>query len=149
MSRAALIAALYVAVTGLLAPISFGPVQFRLSEALVLLPVLWTEAIPGLWLGCLIANWLFGGLGPIDIFGGSAITGLAAYLTWRLRERPWVAALPPILLNAVLVSAYLAYLLQVPYLFTVLTVGLGEAVVVLGPARWLVAGLRRVTEGRE
>lgn len=144
VSRAALVAAFYVAVTGLLAPISFGPVQLRLSEGLVLLPVLWPETIPGLWIGCMLANALFGGLGPIDIFGGSAITGVAALLTWRLRRSVWLAGIPPVVLNGALVGAYLSYLLNVPYLPTALSVGAGElaAVYLLGVP--LVLALRPV-----
>lgn len=142
VARAGLIAAVYVAATWVLAPISFGPLQFRLAEVLVLLPVLWPEAVPGLWLGCLIANSLFGGLGPWDIYGGSAITGVAAYLTWRLRGS-WLALTPPVVLNGLLVSAYLAPIFHVPYWPTVAAICASEAIIVLGPAQWLVLALRR------
>lgn len=144
VSRAALVAAFYVAVTGVLAPISFGPVQLRLSEGLVLLPVLWPETIPGLWAGCMLANFLFGGLGPVDIFGGSAVTGVAAYLTWRLRRSVWLAGLPPVVLNGLIVGAYLSVLLKVPYLPTALSVGAGELAAVYGVGVPLVLALRPV-----
>ena len=76
----ALIAALYTGLTFVLAPISFGPVQFRVSEALTLLPFCLPEAVPGLFIGCLISNML-GGFGIIDIVLGSAATLAAAWIT--------------------------------------------------------------------
>ena len=66
-----LIAAAYLALTLVLAPISYGPIQFRVSEALTLLPLIFPQAVPGLFIGCLLAN-IFGGYGAIDIICGSA-----------------------------------------------------------------------------
>ena len=68
--RGALIAAIYAVLCAALAPISYGEVQFRISEALTILPLLMPEAIPGLFVGCLIAN-LIGGAGILDIVFGS------------------------------------------------------------------------------
>ncbi|HPR77140.1 MAG TPA: QueT transporter family protein, partial [Candidatus Limiplasma sp.] len=70
ITLSAIIAALYAAITLLFAPISYGPVQFRISEALTLLPVLFPQAIPGLTLGCLIAN-LLGSATPWDVIFGT------------------------------------------------------------------------------
>ncbi|MCL4426671.1 MAG: QueT transporter family protein [Firmicutes bacterium] len=130
VSRGALIAALYIVITFALKPFSFGPWQFRASEALTVLPILWPEAIPGLYIGCFLAN-ILGGLGPWDIFGGSAVTLLAAYITYHYR-RSFLAYLSPIVLNAFLVSLYLAPILGLPYWSLVLSLGVSEAVVVLG-----------------
>jgi uncharacterized membrane protein len=123
--RSAVIAALYAAVTLLLAPISYGPLQFRVSEALTLLPMLTPAAIPGLFVGCLAAN-LMGGATALDIVFGSLATLGAAILTRRLRERPLIAALPPVLVNAFVVGAVLAYAYNLPFLLTTLQVGAGQ-----------------------
>jgi hypothetical protein len=90
----ALIAAIYATVTIILAPISYGPIQVRVSEALTLLPYLWPQAIPGLFIGCLIANFA-GGFGIIDVVFGSAATLIAAIITSRM-PTPYLAAVPPI-----------------------------------------------------
>lgn len=129
LARSALIAAVYVILVWIFAPISFGMVQFRIAEALTALPILIPEAIWGLFVGVMLSN-ILGGLGPWDIFGGSGVTLLAAWLTRRFRHS-WLAYAWPILCNAFLVSAYLHRILGVPYWLTVLSVGFGEAVVVL------------------
>lgn len=128
--RAGLIAALYIALTGALAPISFGPLQFRVAETLTVLPILFPEAVPALFVGVLISNIIFGGLGMPDIIGGSLTTLIAAYVTYRYR-RNFVAYLSPVVFNAVCVSAYLSAILNVPYLPTVLSIGASEALIVL------------------
>ena len=147
--RGALVAGLYVALTLLTGNLSFGIalpglglVQFRAAEALVLLPVLYPEAIWGLYLGCIAAN-LYGGLGPWDVFGGSAVTLLAAYFTWQLRGTRWYV-LPPIVLNGFLISLYLGFIFKLPYWPTALGIMVSEAVVVLALGIPLVAALRRV-----
>lgn len=139
--RGAFIAALYVAITFALKPFSFGPWQFRASEALTVLPILWPEAVPGLYIGCLLAN-ILGGLGPWDIFGGSAVTLLAAYITYLYRQS-FLAYLSPIVLNAFLISLYLAPILGLPYWSLVLSLGISEAVVVLGLGWPLVRVLKK------
>lgn len=146
LTRAGLIAAVYAAVTWALAPISFGPVQFRVSEALTTLPILFPEAIPALFVGVMLANTI-GGLGAVDIFGGSLVTLLAAYATYLLRGS-WLAYWPPILFNAFLVSAYLAPMFGVPYWPTVGYIGLGQAGVVLLLGYPLVRLLERRFPGR-
>ncbi|MBO8126623.1 MAG: QueT transporter family protein [Firmicutes bacterium] len=127
--RAAIIAALYVILIWLLAPVSFGPIQFRVAEALTLLPMLYPEAIPGLYIGVLLGN-LLGGLGLWDIFGGSLVTLLAAYVTWRYRRKPIIAYLSPVVFNAFLISIYLHYIYTLPYWYMVFSIGASEAVVV-------------------
>ena len=87
ITRAAMIAALYCVLTLLFQPISYGPVQFRVSEALTLLPVFTADAVPGLFIGCLLAN-LLGGALWYDVVFGALATLLAALCTRRLRSRP-------------------------------------------------------------
>jgi len=112
-TRAALIAAMYIVFT-MLPPfnaISYGAVQFRLGEALVLLPFLLDEAVIGVVVGCLVAN-LFSPFGLIDVVIGTGVTALAALLTQRLRTtgKPWLAAIPPIALNVLIVPIYVSTL---------------------------------------
>jgi uncharacterized membrane protein len=125
--RGALLAGLYVALTMLFQPISFGVVQFRISEILTVLPFFLPEAIPGLFVGCVISN-LLGGNGPLDVIFGSLATLLAAYLTFRCRKK-WLAPLPPVLVNAVIVGAVLHFTLSWPLIASMLSVGLGQLVV--------------------
>ncbi len=130
LARAGLIAAIYVALVFVLRPISFGPIQLRVAEALTLLPILFPEAIGGLYVGVLLAN-ILGGLGPWDIFGGSAVTLLAAYVTYRYR-RSWIAYASPIVFNAFLISLYLHYIFELPYWPMVGSIGISQTIVVLG-----------------
>lgn len=140
----AVVAALYAALTLLLQAISFGPVQFRVSEALTLLPVLLPQAIPGLTLGCLLAN-LLGGATIWDVAFGTLATLLAALLTRRLRRSPWLAALPPVACNAVIVGLVLHFTYADALLLpTIATVGLGEAVVTYALGVPMLLALRRV-----
>lgn len=125
LALGSMVAALYAALTVLLAPLSYGPVQFRFSEGLTLLPYFLPEAIPGLAVGCLIAN-LFGGYGAIDVVVGSGATLLAGVLTHRMPAL-WMAALPPVLVNMLLIGGMLHVLVGAPLVATCLYVGLGEA----------------------
>lgn len=135
LTVSALIGAIYAVLTVLLAPISYGPMQVRVAEGLTVLPFLFPQAIPGLYIGCMVAN-IWGGFGPIDIFGGSALTLIAALLTYWLRRfnKPWLAPVPPVLLNAFGVGYYLHILTDIPVWVSIGWVGLGEAVacVVIG-----------------
>lgn len=129
LARGAAITALYVVITYFLAPVSFGPVQFRAAEALTVLPIIFPEAVPALFLGVLLAN-IIGGLGLVDIIGGSLVTLLAAYMTYKNRDNIF-AYLSPIIFNAFLISIYLHALFGLPYWLNVLQIGLSEAAVVL------------------
>jgi len=102
LTRTAAIAAIYFVLTYFLAPISYGPVQFRIAEAMTLLPVIFPEAIAGLAIGCFLAN-LFGLFGIWDVVLGSLTTLIAAVLTYILRRRIILAALPPVILNALVI----------------------------------------------
>lgn len=140
--RAAVIAGAYVALVVLFAPLSFGPWQFRVAEALSLLPFLWDEAIAGLFIGCLLANFM-GGFGLIDVVFGSVSTLIAAFLSSRM-PNPYLAALPPIFVNGLIVGLYLSMLTGLHWWMSMIYVATGEAgvCVVLGIPLCLL--LRRV-----
>lgn len=126
LTRAAVIAALYTVLTLIFAPISYGPMQFRVSEALTVLPCLWAEAVPGLFIGCCLAN-LIGGYGLADVIVGGLATLIAALLTRKLRGKPWLAALPPVLINAVAIGVMLHFVADAPLWATMLYIAVGQA----------------------
>ncbi len=140
----AILAALYTALTVLLPFLSYGPVQFRLAEALTLLPVLFPQSIPGLVLGCLLSN-LIGSGTPWDVVFGTLATLLAALLTYRLRRNIWLAAAAPVLVNGVVVGLVLHLALGFPLLSTMLSVAFGEACVLYLLGIPLVRALGKVT----
>ena len=136
LTRAAVIAALYVVLTYLagVMNLAYGPVQFRFSEALTVLPVLFPEAIPGLFVGCVVSN-LLSPYGALDLIVGSAATLLAAVWTAKCGRR-WFAPMPPVLANAVFVGAMLAWYeagvsagFLAAFAYNAATVGLGELIV--------------------
>jgi len=136
MAQGAVIAAVYVVLTLAFAPISFGAIQFRISEALCILPFFTVAAVPGVSIGCLLANILAGAALP-DIVFGTLATLIGAIVSYRLRNiSKWLGCVPPILANAIIIPFVLkfAYGLTdlIPYMM--LTVGIGEvlAVGVLG-----------------
>ncbi len=98
----AVIAALYCALTLSLGDVAFGPIQFRPAEGLTLLPFLYPSSVLGLFTGCFLSN-LMSGYGMLDIVLGSLATLTAAYLTSRCK-RLWAAAIPPVVINAVVVG---------------------------------------------
>ena len=130
MAQAAMIAAIYVVLTMLGASFAFGEVQIRFSEALTILPAITPAGIPGVFLGCLISNILGGAILP-DIIFGSLATLIGALFTYLLRKRSkFLAPLPPILANIVVVPFVLryAYGVLLPIPFMMLTVGIGEII---------------------
>ncbi len=137
-----IISALYVVITIVFAPISYGPIQVRISEALTLLPFFDPRAIYVLFLGCLFSN-IFGGLGIYDIVFGSLLTLIAAFLTSKMKNI-YIAGIPPVLINAFGVSLYLSLLFKLPYLLTVLYIAIGESISVyaIGVPLFLYIGKR-------
>ena len=108
----------------MLAPISYGPVQFRVSEALTLLPFYMPEAIPGLFIGCVFSNF-YGGFGLPDMVFGGLATLIAAILT-RKSTNIFVAALWPVVSNMIIIGIMLHVLIEAPLIATCIYVGLGE-----------------------
>ena len=108
LTQGAVIAALYVVLTLVFAPISFGPVQVRIAEALCILPMFTPAAIPGLFIGCLIANLIGGGI-ILDVIFGSIATLIGAVLGYMLRSNRWLVPLPAVIANALIVPFVLKY----------------------------------------
>jgi len=129
----AVLGALYAVLTLAFAPISYGPVQFRISEALTALPLLFDFAVPGLTVGCVVAN-LVGSVGIYDVIFGSLATLLGALGTRLLRKKPVLAMLVPVLSNALIVGSMLFFIVpdSPALLYNILTVGAGELVICLG-----------------
>lgn len=130
LAQAAMIAAVYVVLTVVFAPFSYGEVQVRISEALTILPLFTPAAIPGLFLGCFLSNILGGCIIP-DIIFGSLATLIGAVGTWALRKQnKYLAPLPPILANILIVPLVLRYGYQIllPIPLMMLTVGIGEVI---------------------
>lgn len=130
ITYSAIIAALYVILTGLSAALHLasGPIQIRLAEALTVLPVFTPTAIPGLFLGCVLANFLTGSL-IWDVVFGSLATLIGAIGTYSLRKKSkYLAVLPPIASNMLIVPAVLQYVYgeEQVYWILMLTVGVGE-----------------------
>lgn len=144
LAYGAVIAAIYVALTMAFQPISFGPVQFRISEALCILPFFTPAAIPGLFVGCFLSN-LFCGAAGLDIVFGSLATLIGAVGSYALRRSKFLVCVPPILANTIIVPWVLrfAYGSEDLIPFMMLTVGIGEvlAIGVLGSI--LLAALNR------
>lgn len=145
--KIALIAALYSAVSLTLAPFSFGNIQVRVAEGLTLLALISPLAIFGLTLGCFITNFigvLMGAniLGMMDVFIGSIATLIAAILTYKLRNIkikgfPLIASLMPIVINALIIGAELAYVFAPEFTFYYFAifafeVGVGQTIAVYG-----------------
>ena len=128
--QSAMIGAIYVVLTILFQPFSFGQIQVRIAEALTILPVFTPAAIPGLFVGCLIGNILGGSILP-DIIFGSLATLIGAIFTYLLRKQSkYLAPLPPIFANTIIVPfiLYYAYGINLPIPFMMLTVGVGEII---------------------
>ncbi len=140
IAAAAMIAAAYAVLTLLAAipGLAYLPVQFRFSEALTILPAYLPAAVPGLTVGCLVAN-LFSSYGPADMIFGTAATFLAALLSrflrrFRIKGIPFLSFLPPVIVNAVIVGAEITFLspkgfTSAEFLATALSVGGSELLV--------------------
>lgn len=130
LTQAAMIAALYVVLTLVFQAVSFSEFQVRIAEALTILPAFTSAAIPGLFIGCIIGNIIGGSILP-DIIFGSLATLLGAYFTYLLRKKSrYLAILPPILSNTLIVPFILryAYGISLPIPIMMLTVGIGEII---------------------
>ncbi len=131
ITQAAVIAAVYVVLT--LAINAFdlasGAIQVRISEALTILPYFTPAAIPGLFVGCLLSNFLTGA--PIwDVLFGSLATLLGAAGTYILRRQKWLAPIPPVIANVLIIPPVLHFAYGLPggIPFFMLTVGVGEVI---------------------
>ena len=129
ITQAAIIAALYVVLTMIANFMGLAnyAIQVRFSEALCVLPYFTFAAVPGLYLGCLLANLLTGAVW-LDILVGPVATLIGALGTYALRKYKWLAPIPPILSNAIIVPFVLAYGygMEQAIPLMMLTVGAGE-----------------------
>lgn len=131
LTTSAMIAAVYLVLTLIFYVTSFAPYQSRLAEVLTVLPYFTPLAIPGLFVGCILSN-IIGGYGLWDVVIGSLATLLAAYLTYKLTfkkpKRKWLAPIPPVIVNAVIVGIELSILSDAPLFLTMLSIGGGQLI---------------------
>ncbi len=139
ITQGAVIAAIYVVLTIFVAAFNLasGSIQVRISEALCILPYFTSAAVPGLWLGCFLAN-LFTGATVMDTVLGSLATLLGALGTYALRRHKFLCTLPPVFANALIVPVVLIYAYGIPsiefhgynltYIVSFATVGIGEVI---------------------
>ncbi|MCM1135631.1 MAG: QueT transporter family protein [Clostridium sp.] len=128
--QAAMIAALYVVLTYIANAMGLASqaIQVRFSEALTILPYFTPAAIPGLFIGCLLSNILTGCALP-DIIFGSIATLIGSVLTYMLRKNKWLAPIPPIAANTIIVPFVLLYAYGIrPLWLSFITVGVGEII---------------------
>ncbi len=147
ITHAAAIAAIYVVLTLIFAPISYGEVQVRISEALTILPFFTPAAIPGLFIGCLIANFLGGSI-ILDVIFGSIATLIGAAGTYLLRNNRWLAPLPPIISNTIIVPLVLrfGYGVPLPIPMLMLFIAIGEIISCYVLGEIVLAALLRYRE---
>lgn len=148
MTQSAMIAAIYTALTVAFAPVAYGPVQFRISEALCVLPFFTPAAIPGLFLGCAISNGIGVALGTAvlpDVVFGSLATLIGALGSYAVRKNRWLVCIPPIATNTIIIPWVLRYAYGAPDLIPVMmvTVGIGEILAVGVLGNFLLAALER------
>ena len=148
LTLAAVLAAVYAALTITLPVPQYGAVQIRFAEALTVLPFLFPAATPGLFVGCIIAN-LFSPF-VLDVVFGSMATLLACLWTSRMTSR-WLAPLPPVLCNAVIVGAEIAWAeagitpaFWTAFGFNAVTVGLGELIACYALGSLLLSAMPQV-----
>lgn len=131
ITQGAMIAALYIVLTWVANTLGManGAIQVRFSEALCILPIFTPAAIPGLFVGCLLAN-IINGCVIWDIVFGSLATLIGAFGTYMLRNTKFVFTLPPVIANMIIVPLVLKYAFNSTdaYWFMVVTVGIGEII---------------------
>lgn len=144
MVQAAMIAAIYIVLTLMLIPLGYGPVQFRVSEALCILPYFTPAAIPGVFVGCLLSNAL-GGAVILDVVFGSLATLIGAVGSYLLRRFRWAVCIPPIVSNTLIIPWILRFAYgndqMIPYMM--LTVGIGEVLAIGVLGNLLMVSLER------
>ena len=145
-----IVAALYIVLTYFLAPISYGPLQARISEAMTVFPIFSFNMIPGLTIGCLVSNLINpDNLGPVDIIGGTLATLIAGIFSRIIgKKNMWLGIIPPIVANGIIVGGYLPFLLfdtvtWQEVVLTMLSVAGGEAAVLVVLGLPLVAVIEK------
>ena len=108
IAHGAIIAAVYVVLCIIFQPISYGPIQFRIAEALTIMPLFTPAAIPGLFVGCILANIIGQGV-IMDVIFGSLATLIGAVLGYLLRRNRWLVPIPAVIANALIIPFVLRY----------------------------------------
>jgi uncharacterized membrane protein len=146
---AAIIAAIYSALTLTLSFASFGVVQFRVAEGLTVLPFFSSFAIPGLFIGCIVSN-VISPMGTPDLIFGSLATLLAAVITYyigksNIKFKKYIAPLPPVIVNAVIIGIMLKvlYVKDMPLYLCMIQVGLGQLVCCYGIGLPLISVIQK------
>ena len=144
IAQAAAIAALYVVLTLIFAPISFGEMQVRISEALTILPLFTPAAIPGLFVGCVLGN-LLGGAIVWDVIFGSLATLIGAVGGYLLRKNRWLVPLPTVIANGIIVPFVLryGYGVELPIVLMMVYVAVGEIISCYGLGELLITVLQK------
>ena len=144
--HAAIIAALYVALTYLAAAMGLasGAIQVRFSEALCILPYFTPAAIPGVTIGCLLSNLLTGGA-PLDVMFGTLATLIGAVVARLLHKYKWLVPLPSVLSNMAIIPPILIFVYHVEdaYPYLLFTVGIGEVISIYGIGMMLLFALEK------
>lgn len=148
LARTGVIAGVYAGLTIALAPVSYGTIQCRISEAMTILPLFFAEAVPGLIIGCLVAN-VYSGFWADMVFGTLA-TALAAVLTYLIgrvyngKAKPFLGAIPPIAVNAIVLPLmWLLFSSDAAYWLNMGSVAAGQAVAVLAVGMPLYYGIAK------
>ncbi len=144
LAEVAIIAAIYTILTVMLSWISYGQIQFRVAEALLVLVLFKKSGPAGLILGCLLAN-IFSPLGWPDIIFGTLGSVLAVYSIYRFKDMNiFITLLPGVIFNAILVALELKLFFNVPFFATALYVGAGQAVVIYALGIPLYYALKKI-----
>lgn len=130
LTKQAAIAAIYAAICIVLQPLSYGPIQLRISEMLMVLPFYNKKHTIGLTLGCLLANFFSFELGIWDVIFGTGATLLSCLLIVSFKQRKLVAPIAA-LVNGLIIGAELHFILNLPFLLSAATVAIGEFAAVL------------------
>ena len=130
IAHGAIIAAVYVVLCIIFQPISYGPIQFRIAEALTIMPLFTPAAIPGLFVGCILANIIGQGV-IMDVIFGSLATLIGAVLGYLLRGNRWLVPIPAVIANALIIPFVLRYgygLTEIPIALEMVYILAGEVV---------------------
>ncbi|HHT97112.1 MAG TPA: QueT transporter family protein [Clostridiales bacterium] len=143
--NASMIASIYTVLVIMAAPISFGPIQFRIAEALTVLPFFTPAAIPGVTIGCFLSAILTGA-DILDIIFGTLATLIASTLSYKLRNNKYLVPLPPVISNALIIPWVLkyAYAEAMPIYFMMASVAIGEVFACYGLGLILLFSLKKI-----
>jgi uncharacterized membrane protein len=144
ITQAGLIGAIYIVLTIVFAPISFGEVQVRIAEVLTILPYFTPAAIPGLFVGCILGNFI-GGAILYDIIFGSIASLISAILVYLIRRHKYLVPIPRIIVNAIIVGLTLkyAYVIPLPLISLMIFVAIGQTIACYGLGFPLLLLLKR------